>query len=303
MKTPRYSAMFSGPLLAMICCVAIGCGKDEPAPPVEAIPADDAPGPAAATDPTDAPTETAEAPPAEGGWGNLTGTFVVDGSASEQQPLNITKDVEFCTQNPPLSEAVVVNEANGGLKNVVVYLYLSRGDDPPPVHESYAAGATEPVTLDNQWCRFDDHIVGVRTGQTLVVQNSDQVAHNTKIDALANAPINPILPAGAEVEKVFEREERLPIQVSCSIHPWMQGYVVVKDHPYFAITDENGHFEIKNLPTGDWSFQVWHETAGYMDEVEVDGEETEWSKGRVDVAISPGDNQLGEVQLAADLFE
>lgn len=255
-----------------------------------------------ATSPESSGAESSTAP-AAGGWGDLTGTFVYAGDAPKLEKLSVTKDTEFCMMMPPVDETVVVNPENGGLKNVVVYLYLKRGADPPPIHESYEAGAADEVALDNEWCRFDDHVVALRTTQKLVVKNSDKIAHNTKIDSVANPGINPILPPGQDIQHEFSKEERLPIPVSCSIHPWMKGYIVVKDSPYFAVSDEDGKFTIKNLPTGEWTFQIWHEKPGYVDDVVTNGEAVEWSKGRVDVAIGPGENDLGEIKLEPSLFQ
>ena len=59
----------------------------------------------------------------------------------------------------------------------------------------------------------------------------------------------------------------MPVKVACNIHPWMNAWLVVKDHPYMAVSDDNGKLEIKNLPAGEWSFQIWQEKAGYLREV------------------------------------
>ena len=91
--------------------------------------------------------------------------------------------------------------------------------------------------------------------------------------------------------------------VNCSIHPWMNGLLIIKDHPYVAITSEDGSLEIANLPTGKWEFQAWHSKSGYLDEVSRNGSSEKWSKGKFDVAVEEGDNDFGEVTLSADLFK
>jgi hypothetical protein len=202
-----------------------------------------------------------------------------------------------------VDESVVVNKDNGGLADVVVSLYVGRGEDPPPVHASYEQIATSQVRLDNEHCRFEPRVALLRTTQTLVVGNKDPVGHNTKVDTMSNPPINPITPAGGTFEHKFSVAERAPARVSCSIHPWMSGWVVVSDNPYFAKSDESGHFEIKNVPAGKWTFQFWHGKAKYVSEVVRDGKTEEWKRGRLAVDIQPGANDLGEIRLKPELFQ
>jgi hypothetical protein len=236
-------------------------------------------------------------------WGNLMARFVFDGAPPPEKPAQITSDKEFCGKHKVLLEALVVDPDNKGVANVVVYLYLGRTDAKPSIHESYAATEKAEVKLDNNKCRFDPHVCLLRTTQTLLLGNSDPVAHNTKIDTFKNAPINPILPAGGELRHKFPLSERLPARVSCSIHPWMSGWLLVKDHPYFAVSDKEGKFEIRNLPVGKWTFQFWHETSGYVSEVKLGGEPTAWARGRAEIDVKAGDNDLGEVLLSPALFK
>lgn len=236
-------------------------------------------------------------------WGDLTATFVYDGAVPTPDKVVVTKDIDFCGKHNLVDNSLVVNPENKGIANLVVYLYLSRSDDPPAVHPSFAETAMDKVLLDNSKCAFDGHVTLLRTSQTLVLGNSDPVGHNSKIDTFTNAPINVTIPAGAKVEQKFPAAERLPTKVSCSIHPWMEGWIVIKDNPYMAATDKNGKFTIKNLPAGEWTFQFWHEKAGYVDEVVADGKDVEWTRGRLEVNIKPGTNDLGEFKIKPSVFE
>lgn len=235
-------------------------------------------------------------------WGDLTGQFIYDGTPPTASPVTVTKDIEVCGKHMLVNESLVVGP-DGGLANVVVYLYLGLGDTKPEVHSSYAESEKAEVALDNDKCRFAPHIALLRTSQTLVIGNKDAVGHNTKIDTFANAPINPIIPAGGQLSQQFPAEERLPVPVSCSIHPWMQAYLVVKEHPYIAASDASGKFVIKNLPAGTWTFQAWQEKAGYVSDVTLNGSPTEWSRGRFEITIEPGVNDLGEIKVAASAFQ
>ncbi|MEM8679012.1 MAG: hypothetical protein AAGF97_06655 [Planctomycetota bacterium] len=232
-------------------------------------------------------------------WGNLKGTLQFDGAAPSAARLTVNKDTEVCGKEDLYDESMVVGE-NNGLANAVIYLYLGRGDT-VDVHPDYESTATSLVEMDNKTCRFEPHVAAMRTSQTLLIKNSDPVGHNTKVDS-ANQGINPIIPANESVEFQFKDAERRPLPVSCSIHPWMKGWLVVKDDPYFAVTAADGSFEIKNLPVGEWEFQMWHEKAGYLKSVETAMGKAS-KKGRVKVEIKAGDNDLGEVAVPAALFD
>ena len=231
-------------------------------------------------------------------WGNLKGRIFYDGAPPKPDLVTVTANQEFCGKFKIYKENVVVGK-DGGLKNVFVFLYLSSGDPKPAIHPDYAKTESVEVVLDNEKCRFEPRALALRTTQTLVIGNKDSVGHNTKIDAFANLPINPLVPAGGKVSKQFPAPERLPMTVSCSIHPWMTARVLIKDHPYVAVTDENGNFEIKNIPAGDWTFCAWQEEAGYVDDIKLNGKPAEWKKGRFEVTIKNGETfDIGEVHFA-----
>lgn len=234
-------------------------------------------------------------------WGDVTATFVIDGAAPKAKPVVINKDEAVCGKHNLVDESLVVND--GAVQNVVVYLYVARGGKKPPVHDSYKADAMTPVVIDNQNCRFEPHIVAVRTGQPLVAGNKDPVGHNVKLDTLKNPAQNILVPPGGELKINLNAEESLPSPVSCSIHPWMKGFVVVKDHPYVAVSDKEGKITIKNVPAGKWTFQFWQEASGFVQEVKQNGKAVKWDKGRVELTIKPGMNDLGEIKLPPSIFK
>jgi hypothetical protein len=230
-------------------------------------------------------------------WGDLKLRFVVDGKAPAPAPLDITKDAAVCAnpKNPKLVNESFVVGKDGGIKNVIVFLVPEKGSK-VKIHNSYAASEKAEVELDNKSCRFEPHVALVRTGQTLVLKNSDPVGHNSKLDFFANTPQNPIIPAnGAFPIKPADlsKAEKRPTPVSCSIHPWMSGYVLVQDHPYMAVSDENGVVEIKNVPAGKHTFQAWQEGVGYV----VSSGKAKFVKGKADITIKDGANDLGEFKV------
>jgi hypothetical protein len=235
------------------------------------------------------------------GWGNLTATFVVKGTVPKPAKLDVAKE-PFCVKHADVlvDESLVVGP-NGELKNVVVSLVSK---DKVKVHESFAASEKGEVVLDNQKCRFEPRIAVLRTSQTLVVSNSDSVGHNSKIDLFANPGVNPLIPPMGKVPLNFKMAESRPMPVSCNIHPWMGGFLVIKDDPYAAVSDAKGTLTISNIPAGKWSFHVWHERPANITAPTVQGKPATWAKGRVDVEIKDGQTiDLGggkPIELSAD---
>ncbi len=236
-------------------------------------------------------------------WGDLKGRFVYDGSPPERKPVTITADHDFCGKKSILEEHLVVHPVNKGVANVIVWLYVGRTDKQPPVHASYEAAEDAAITLDASGCRFEPHVRLLRTSQTLMLRNLNPIGDNAKIDTLSNPPINVTLPIGAQVRQKYATEERLPVRVSCGIHPWESGWLLIKSHPYMAVSNEHGDFEIPRLPVGRWTFQFWHEQAGYLSEVTIGRTAVQWVRGRVDLDIGPDGRDLGDILLAPDLFK
>ena len=280
------SKMFASAVMLAI----VGCGGSQSAPS-KSSPKTTTPAVAPSTLETPAassePVEVAE------GWGGLTGRFVLSDAAPAPEKIDVTKDQEVCGKHDLVKEGIVVSDS-GGLANVIVYV---RSKD-VGIHPDLEAVPTEPIVLDNQNCRFEPHIALVRAGQPLLLKNSDPVGHNSKIDLASNSPLNPILSAGTEQSVTLASAERAPVPVGCNIHPWMQGYLFVSANPYMAVTDSDGKFTIDKLPSGEWEFQIWHETVEGLGGVSLQGKETS-SKGRVNLVIQPDDaNDLGEVQVS-----
>ncbi|MCR9116073.1 MAG: hypothetical protein NXI22_03890 [bacterium] len=231
-------------------------------------------------------------------WGTISGRVIFDDKAPAAKPILITKDKEYCGKFKLVDETMVVG-AKGGLKNVVVFVYEHDGDDVEKIHPDYAATAKEPVEFNNVNCRYEPRVATVRTGQPLVIGNKDTVGHNSNVQFFSNPTINPLIPAGASFEVKFDAEERLPGTASCAIHPWMNAYILVKSHPYMAVTDADGNFTLKNVPSGEITLQFWHEKAGYIDSVKIGGKKDKWKKGRFDVDVKSGATvDLGDIETS-----
>lgn len=145
--------------------------------------------------------------------------------------------------------------ANGTLPHVFVYLKTGlegKAFQPP----------AEPVNIDQKGCWFHPHVVGIQTGQTLSVSNSDPLTHNIHPMAEKNREWNQSQSQGdPELKRRFARSEVM-IPVKCNIHGWMRAFIGVVDHPYFAVTGADGVFEIPNVPPGSYTIAAWHEKFG-----------------------------------------
>jgi len=234
-------------------------------------------------------------------WGHVSGRFVYDGDPPVLEKLELTKDIEFCSQNHPVDQSLVVDADSGGLANVVVWLDVRRAEEIPEMHE-LSAGIGDPIVINNKACVFEPHVAFLRTGQKLRITNDDTVDHNTQAFLDRNTPFNVVIPHSDAVEKQFGRPERQPVKLSCSIHRWMDAWLIVKDHPYVAISGEDGHFRIENLPVGEWTFRVWHELPEFVEQVSRESETLDLPDGKLTLTIESGDNDLGELRLAAELF-
>ena len=137
----------------------------------------------------------------------------------------------------------------------------------------------------------------MKAGQTLKILNSDPTGHNTNLLTKQNMPFNQTVPAKGEVAVVLKSPERQPFSVKCSIHPWMSAYIMVCSSGYFAVTDENGAFDIPNIPAGvDLEFRIWHESTGFLSGIEIDGQAVK--KGKLQLNLTA--DQAREINVNLD---
>ncbi len=206
---------------------------------------------------------------AQAQWATVKGRVVYpDGKPiPERKPLNITQDRDHClSKGMILDESVVINPKNRGIKNVVVWLRPNDKDpkskfSPAQIHPSDKERKPAEVVIDQPICMFMPRVIIARPGDKLVVKNSSPVAHNFFWNSSANGDYNVTIPKMDQwVMPQPLKLESPPIQYKCTIHPWMAGYVRIFDHPYYAVTDEDGNFEIKNAPVGKFRIVYWHET-------------------------------------------
>jgi len=203
------------------------------------------------------------------GWGTVKGQAVFKGDkvpAAEQ--LKITRDEAACLKNGPIfAEKYVINPKNKGVKWVVVWLAKDDGgkadfDAELPIHPALKEFKDKSVSMDQPCCRFEPHVVVLRKGQEFIGKNSSAIQHNMNIQGFKGPNVNQLLVAGGKMTVAANKwkPHYLPVSVSCNIHPWMTARIFCFDHPYFAITDADGNFEIKNAPAGNYRLIALHES-------------------------------------------
>ena len=206
---------------------------------------------------------------AQAQWGTVKGQIVFDGDLPKLKPLvtkgdSSAKDSAVCAAEEVPEEKLIVDPESKGIANVVVYL----AKKPAKVHPDLVKSKDAEIKFDQKGCRFLPHVLVVRTDQKVRVLSDDSIAHNTHTNPIKNNQENFIVPpndrAGV-LMKPLTLVERVPVKVVCDIHPWMSAYWVVIDHPYAAVTDAKGNFEIPNLPVGSHEFTIWQESSGYLD--------------------------------------
>jgi plastocyanin len=153
----------------------------------------------------------------------------------------------------------MVENPNRTLANVFVYIKSG-------LEGKTFETPTTPITIDQQGCWFRPRVLGIQTGQTLRVTNSDPVTHNIHPLAETNREWNHSQGQGdPPIARRFTKPEVM-IRVKCNIHSWMHAFIGVLDHPYFAVTGADGSFEIHNVPPGDYVLAAWQEELGAQEQ-------------------------------------
>lgn len=220
-----------------------------------------------------------------GQWGNLKGKFVYEGMMPAPRPI-------LAAAAPPglVDESLVVNPL-GGVANILVYC-RTKGIAVNPVLQQAQAPS---INLDIKNSRFEPRILPLVVTQSLVIQNGDLVNYGPNCSPIGDSAFNSLVAPGKRFTVQLHKSQAIPQPVACNAHPWMKAYILPRDNPHFAVSKPDGSFELKDLPVGVLEFQAWQEKAGYL---EAPG----WAKGRFQLTIKPGDNDLGTIKLSPKVF-
>lgn len=151
------------------------------------------------------------------------------------------------------SEDLVLSPGRG-IRNVVVWLQT------PPAGAKWEA-PLPAVQMDQKQCMFAPRVVVMPVGGTIEFLNNDRLLHNLHSRGPSENPaFNRTQPKGRTIPIVFRKPEIL--RVDCDLHPWMRAWVVVAQHPFYAVTSDQGEFTLNNVSPGRYTLEVWQETLG-----------------------------------------
>ncbi len=210
------------------------------------------------TTPTESKAVPAEskaaAPAAATGSASVAGKTSYEGPPPVMEKVKLNADPKCAALHKDGLERWQIHVKDGGLADVLVYVKSGlKGSYPPP---------TDPVLLDQQGCDYHPHMVVMRAGQPLKIRNSDDTLHNIHPRPKINPEFNLGQPRqGSENVRQGDRGFNKPevmIPVGCDVHPWMRAFISVFDHPFYTVSKDDGTFEIKGLPAGEYEIEAFH---------------------------------------------
>jgi hypothetical protein len=276
-----YKALLLAAPAALLAVIAFGCSN-----PPATTPSDETTNPPEKKELTELENTT---------WGTLKGKVTLDGpppgnlkqeNDSLHAQMDMNPDKKRCMEAPEDQRDEQEWRINGdAVQNVVVFLRPPEGkyfkvDMKDPNYEA----ATKEVVIHQPFCAFMPHVSVLfpsyydakakekdhqkATGQTAKVINDAPMKHNTAWDGGAKNPgTNQTLDQGKDLPlSPIHPNYSAPVKLSCNIHKWMNGYAWVFDHPYAAVTNDKGEYEIKHVPAGvDLQVVAWHEKANFLE--------------------------------------
>jgi len=224
--------------------VAAGCSKKKAAE-------DESSEPATATE---KPAEKEKAAEPAAGFGSISGTVAFSGKTPEAKDLPRKAD-PVCAAKPRKDNEVIVN-TNSTLKDVLVRVA------PGAVKGKFNA-PDQTVSVKQQDCMYVPRVQGAVAGQTVTVENDDKTMHNVHTYKGQETILNQGQPAGSPpIKKDNVATEAAVLKFKCDVHPWMTGFVVVTDHPFFQTTGTDGAFKLDKVPAGKYTIEAWHSKYG-----------------------------------------
>ncbi len=183
--------------------------------------------------------------------GTVEGRVRFEGTPPKPAAIPATQD-PYCAKKKIADEKVVVT--GGMLRDVYVGLPAGKGG----THSAPSA----PVVVDQSGCMYRPRVVGVIAGQKLEIRNNDHTFHNVRGTEGEHTLFNHGQPQSfPPVDETASKPGQV-LTLRCDIHPWMRGYAVVTDHPYFAVTGADGQFVLKDVPAGTHTIEAWHPELG-----------------------------------------
>ena len=182
---------------------------------------------------------------------SIRGVVLNAGPAPDHKQIPINIDQYVCGKSKESDELIV--GPNRGIRWAVVSIQA------PPTAAKWEP-SSKPVQIDQQQCLYVPRVVVVPVGGTVEFLNTDRLLHNLHSVSTENSTFNRTQPKGRTIPVVFKKPET--VRVDCDLHTWMRAWVVVAEHPFYAVTGPGGEFVLDNVPAGKYTLKVWQEALG-----------------------------------------
>ena len=191
------------------------------------------------------------------GGGSISGAIKFEGTAPKPKTFSVNKDKKVCGKKPITDDSLLVKD--GGVVWAVVSLKGVKSG------KKWSKSQKKAV-VDQKGCVYLPRVAVMKQKTKLLMRNSDKILHNvhTQPGKTGNSIANIAQPKFKKKLRMSTRYFKKPgiITVKCDVHDWMRGYIVVADNPYVDVTGAGGKFEIKDVPAGSYTLEIWHEVLG-----------------------------------------
>ena len=206
-----------------------------------------------------------------GGTGTISGVVSFNGTPPAPRKIDTAADPVCGQKNPNLvTDDTLVKD--GKLANVFVYVKEGTVEGGKKLADYTWDTPTSEVQLDQNGCHYAPHVLGIQVGQPLQIVNSDDTLHNVHGLPMVNKEFNQGQPIqGMKMTHTFSTKEVM-VPFKCDVHGWMNAWIGVVDHPYYAVTSTDGSFSLKGLPPGTYTIEAWHEKLGTQTQTVTVGE-------------------------------
>ena len=189
--------------------------------------------------------------------GTIAGTVSIQGTLPPARMLEVTKNPEVCGSEIQATDVII---RDGRLVNGVAFVEGLEADVEPAEY-----------LLSNDECSFHPPVLATTVGGILIVDNQDEVLHNTHLNLEFGSRTRTIgnwalSSKGSTIRADRPLRRAGLVDVECDAHPWMHAKIRIFSHPYFSVTGSSGEFEIGSVPAGTHVVKVWHEVFGELEQ-------------------------------------